>query len=174
MKLLLDAQRADDYPQVDGSNTSIPRQSFAQQMPLWKVIEGCVIRVAQSGDFVEKKLSFDLDLNSSSIIVDTHAFERLISNLLENAVRFSPSDGVINIACVRETRWFELVITDQGQGFPENELGEILPPVSEEPTLPVTSLGLFLCSRIVEAYGGGIMCANQLNSGAKVTIRIPM
>ena len=175
MKVLLETQRADEQSQSTEAKTITPHDTFAQQMPLWKVIEGCVIRVAQSSDFVEKQLVFQFDLNSSSIIVDTHAFERLISHLLENAARFSPLRGAITISCVREANHFELIIKDQGAGFQEQELKELSAPVSEESAdTNVTALGMFLCSRIVEAYGGQIICGNQINSGAMVTIRIPM
>jgi PAS domain S-box-containing protein len=174
MKVLLDAQRLDEYPHADGSIIVPARETFAQQMPLWKVIEGCVIRIAQSTDFVGKNLSFELDLNSSSIIVDTHAFDRLISHLLENATRFSPDNGVIGIACKRESHAFELIITDQGKGFSAKELEEVLTPVTEDSMSPITALGLFLCSRIVEAYGGEMLCSNVSPSGARTTVRIPM
>ena len=180
MKVLLDTQREDEQSRVvekipSTEKSSSPRETFAQKMPLWKVIEGCVIRISQASDFVEKQLAFELDLNSSSIIVDIHAFERLISHLLENAARFSPVHGVIGIACVREPERFELIIKDQGIGFQDKELEELSAPVAGESShTTVTALGMFLCSRIVESYGGEIVCGNQINSGAIVTIRIPM
>jgi PAS domain S-box-containing protein len=175
MKVLLETQRADEEPLVSEAKMITSHDTFAQQMPLWKVVEGCVIRVARSSDFVEKQLAFELDLNSSSIIVDTHAFQRLISHLLENAARFSPLHGVISIGCVRELDYFELIIKDQGAGFQDKQLQELSTPIPEESLdNTVTALGIFLCSRIVEAYGGEITCGNQINSGAVVTVRIPM
>jgi K+-sensing histidine kinase KdpD len=90
-----------------------------RQLPLWKIIEICAIDVSFSDDFVSKQLWFELDINSSSIIVDKEACEILLSPLLKNAARNSPRGGRISIGCSKAASSFEVSVSHEGQpGLP--------------------------------------------------------
>ena len=147
-----------------------------EQMPLWKVIEGCVLAVSRTTDFISQELSFDLDLNAASIIVDANAFKSLLGHLLENATNHSPEHGRIKISCTRAPRYFELSVSDEGPGLAPALLEHVFERSSTDgaSAAPQVGTGLIRCAEIAEQYGGNISCVNQIGSGAKFTIRIPM
>ncbi|HEY9682691.1 MAG TPA: PAS domain-containing sensor histidine kinase [Oculatellaceae cyanobacterium] len=150
--------------------------------PLWQVIERYVLAAANKESFIQRNLSFNLDLNASSIIVEREAFETLLKHLLDNAVKYSPTDGVISISCIRGNNYFELSVSDQGSGILPQHPEKLFEASAEswhetyfDPNDVIKSgEKLSRCNEIVEEYGGHLTCSNLPNAGAKFTVRIPM
>jgi K+-sensing histidine kinase KdpD len=151
-------------------------QDFSPTMPLWKVIENCAVEVSESQEFVDKQLTFDLDVNASSILVESVAFETLINQLLDNAARYSPKRGRVRISYKKDGDYSELSVSDEGPGMAAEMMDEIFTQFSRSTrkSSPRVGMGLYLCARVVEAYDGVITCANQKNGGLTVTARFPL
>ena len=122
---MLDTHQKDDAQVCSIEKAPLSSAWMQQRLPLWKVIEGCVLAVTQSDDFIAKNLTFDLDLNESSIIVDTYAFEKVLSHLLRNAAKHSPHLGRISISCTRTERLIELSVRDEGPGIAASAVDNI-------------------------------------------------
>jgi PAS domain S-box-containing protein len=150
--------------------------------PLWQIIERYVLVAANEECFVKRRLSFSLDLNASSVIVEKQAFEFLLQNLLDNAIRYSPEGGAISISCERSAHHFELNVSDKGPGILPQHNRKLFDALQEtmvgrnfSPNDVIkTGKDLSRCNAIVEEYGGHLTCSNLPNAGAKFTIRIPM
>ena len=109
---------------------------------------------------------------------------QVMRNLIDNAVTFSPSDGVIDLAVSRSGAWVEITVSDQGPGIPEGKLTAIFDRFySERPRTEKfgthSGLGLSISKQIIEAHGGDIRVENLCDQsgstiGARFVIRLPV
>jgi signal transduction histidine kinase len=103
---------------------------------------------------------------------------RLLTNLLDNAARYTPADGRITIAARREHDLVRITVTDTGAGIaPEHlvHLGERFYRADASRSRPEggTGLGLSICKSIVEAHGGTIAFQSIVGVGTMVTVLLP-
>lgn len=111
----------------------------------------------------------------AAVRANLNTLARVFENLVRNAVRFSPAEGVITLAGHRvEDRW-HLTITDQGQGVPESSLEAIFAPfvrLQSARNCGGFGLGLSIASRAVEHLGGE-MWAENAHPGLRVHLSLP-
>jgi two-component system sensor histidine kinase KdpD len=147
-------------------------------VPLSIVLEKCIAEGSALPVCWEKALAFECDLlSSSSISVDERAWELLFKNLLCNAMKASPMKGRIGVSCKASGNQFEVSIVDQGAGIASSEQDKLFVRFwqGRGPQLSVnTGMGLYLCSKIVSAYGGSIACRSKPGQGAKFTVTMPL
>lgn len=103
---------------------------------------------------------------------------RVFSNLLENAVRYTPADGSITVTAKGNGPDVEISVADTGIGVaPEHvqHLGERFYRVDPSRTRSGggAGLGLSICKGIVEAYGGRLHIASKLGNGTTVSVALP-
>jgi len=104
--------------------------------------------------------------------------ERAFDNLLRNAIRFSPENGVLRVGATVRERAVELWVEDQGPGVPEDELERIFAPFTQvDPARDHASggygIGLALVKRIVELHDGIVVASNQ-SQGLRVAMTLPI
>jgi two-component system sensor histidine kinase ChvG len=99
---------------------------------------------------------------------------RVITNLLDNAISFSPGNGIITISARRVGSEIEIVIDDDGPGIPADKLEDIFNrfysdrPQTDRTVGKNSGLGLSISREIVNAYGGQIWASNrELRPGAR-------
>ena len=103
--------------------------------------------------------------------------ERLIANLLDNALKHTPAHGSVNLQILHEGNQACLIVQDTGSGIPSAQLPKIFDQFfSRRPSEgnPSTGLGLGLCRWIAEAHQGRIEAASPPGQGAVFTIRLPL
>lgn len=117
-------------------------------------------------------LTVNIDGHPLQIIGDEHSLQRAVTNVLDNAVKWSPPGGTIRIhADGRQLR-----ITDQGPGIAEADLPHIFDRFFRGETArssPGTGLGLAIAAKAVHDHGGTIEAGNITGGGAQVTIQLP-
>ncbi|NEB75418.1 HAMP domain-containing histidine kinase, partial [Streptomyces sp. SID14478] len=104
------------------------------------------------------ELTIDAELAPWYVRAEPAALERAIVNLLDNAVKFSPDKGTIEVRLMRGT----LTVRDHGPGIPADELPYVFDRFWRSPTaraLPGSGLGLSIVARTVEANGGEVALA---------------
>ena len=110
--------------------------------------------------------------------------QRMLRNLLENAIRHSPSRGRVEVrarvlpARAREPLRLELCITDQGPGIPEEERDRVFEPFYRGPSEQASDrhgagLGLPIAREIARAHGGDVYVTSGPGPGAIVCVRLP-
>ncbi len=117
-------------------------------------------------------ITFDVDLDHTQCLGDAQNLERAITNLLDNAVKFSPPDGTVTVTLVGGV----ITIDDQGPGIAEDDLEHIFDRFYRSDrarNTPGTGLGLSIVAHTVDAHGGTVRAGNQPESGARFTLRIP-
>ncbi len=122
---------------------------------------------------VEMEMADDLPLAWA----DVKLFERVLQNLIDNAIRFTPQNGIIHVsACIEreETKWLRVSVSDTGPGVPLEVKDRIFQKFTtarhEESG---TGLGLAFCKMVVEAHGGQIWTENNAEQGAVFHFTLP-
>ncbi len=107
--------------------------------------------------------------NASAYMVQGHdaRLGRVITNLLDNAISFSPEHGVVTVRARRVGAAIEIVVDDDGPGVPTDKLEEIFNrfysdrPQTDRTVGKNSGLGLSISREIVNAYGGRIQASNR-------------
>ena len=112
------------------------------------------------------------------VVGDRARLRRMCDNLLDNALKFSPSDGVVAVAVSREEDTVVLVITDQGIGIPADEVVHVFERLyratnATDGRYPGTGLGLSIALATAEGHGGTATAGNRDEGGAVFTVRLP-
>ncbi|HEY2553282.1 MAG TPA: HAMP domain-containing sensor histidine kinase [Streptosporangiaceae bacterium] len=116
-------------------------------------------------------LAYELDCRPTLVRGDPDALERAISNLVDNALKWSPPDGRIRISAVGGT----VEVSDDGPGIPAEDLPYIFDRFyrsAKARALPGSGLGLAIVRRIAELHGGTVQ-AIPLQQGVKFRISVP-
>ena len=100
---------------------------------------------------------------------------QVLVNVLDNALKYSPPEGIIQISVRVQDNELAIEVADQGPGIPKEHLARIFTKffrVSEE--VSGTGLGLTISKGIVEAHGGRIWAENRPEGGAKIILTLPL
>jgi signal transduction histidine kinase len=112
---------------------------------------------------------------------DARRLARVLGNLLDNALKYSPNGGAIRVAVSRDDGppgVGVLTVQDQGVGIPEEDLGRIFERFQRGANvigeIAGTGVGLASARHIVESHGGTITAASRQRRGATFTVRLPL
>jgi two-component system, OmpR family, heavy metal sensor histidine kinase CusS len=113
---------------------------------------------------------------NGQIYADPDLFERVVGNLLENALRFTASHGLIRIAVSKHNSDFEVTVSDNGSGIAAEHLPRVFDRFYRAESSRGSDgagLGLALVKSIVELHGGSASIQSDLNQGTTVVLRFP-
>ena len=106
---------------------------------------------------------------------------RLLSNLLDNAIRFTPSGGAIEVRTGAAGETATLTVSDTGAGIAARDLDHVFdrffkadPARTHGSGIRSGGLGLSICRSIAESCGGTIGIASRVGEGTTVTVRLPL
>ncbi|HEX3802446.1 MAG TPA: HAMP domain-containing sensor histidine kinase [Solirubrobacteraceae bacterium] len=122
---------------------------------------------------VELKLTPDA---SYAVRLDRHGFERALANIIDNALRHTPSGGTVEVTCGADTDTAFVRVLDDGPGIPSGLLTTLPEPTMRAGTTRDgngAGLGLAIASRLLQNQGGTIDATNAPERGALVTLRLP-
>jgi two-component system OmpR family sensor kinase len=149
----------------------------AAELSLDELVKGLVADLLPEAERKGIDLGFELiepvAARGEPIMVTT-----LVRNLVDNAVRFTPSGGRVDIGVYREGGEAVLQIEDSGPGIPVGDIDRIFEPFfrGSRPTEDGTGLGLSIVKRIVDQLGGSIVLENISGptlTGLRATVRLP-
>src|SRR6266536_3884376 len=110
------------------------------------------------------------------IYADPDLFERAVGNLLDNALRFTPENGSIQIALSEHEANFEVAVSDNGSGIAPEHLPRVFDRFYRAESSRGSDgagLGLALVKSIVDLHGGSATIRSQVGHGTTVTLRFP-
>jgi signal transduction histidine kinase len=112
------------------------------------------------------------------IDVDTEKISRVLANLLDNALKFTPAGGSIELQASLEDDSVLITIRDTGPGIPEEYRETVFERFTQVPGIAGrrrgTGLGLAFAKLAVEAHGGRIWLENGLGEGSCFRLRLPL
>ncbi|MEZ4775919.1 MAG: two-component regulator propeller domain-containing protein [Bacteroidia bacterium] len=111
--------------------------------------------------------------------VDTDKLEKVVYNLLSNAFKFTPDNGVISLSVALQQEQIIIEVKDNGKGIEEKHIGEIFKRFYEvespvRPQLKSTGIGLAISRQLIELHKGEITVESKPGKGAKFTISLPL
>ena len=134
-------------------------------------------RLAQQTKIHKIKTSFAP--NFPPVYADPEKIQEVLTNLVENAVKFSPKGGTITIKGEVSQREVMVTVSDEGIGIPlrdpEYVFGRFY-RVEYGSAKPIkgTGLGLYICKTLIEAHGGRIWVESELGKGTRFTFSLPL
>jgi len=111
-----------------------------------------------------------------SVNADPDALERILANVVGNAVKYSPRGSEVRLQARRASAMVEVEVLDRGAGIPDDALARIFEPYYRAPDVGAvcgTGLGLAVVKALVEAHGGSIRIESTLHVGTRVTFSLP-
>lgn len=106
---------------------------------------------------------------------------QILENLVENAFKYGPTAGVVDISAAVDGAWLAVTIDDEGVGIPPPERPLVTEPFHRawnvrESRIPGTGLGLYICRRLVEAHGGRLRVEDRPDgrAGTRVAFTLPL
>ncbi len=126
----------------------------------------------------KKNISLNMDLHEHlpDIMGDEAQLERVLWNLVANAIKFTPSGGTISIGSRVDDGHVSISVNDTGMGIPEDALPQLFTEfrrLKGSETIEGTGLGLFIVKTIVEAHGGTVHAESKYGDGSKFIVRLP-
>lgn len=127
----------------------------------------------------ERKLQMKTENLSASIMVDKMLLERAIMNVVNNALDYSPRDGIIYINATVCGNYLQISVTDEGDGFSQDALLHarelfFMEDDSRSSKLHI-GMGLYITESIVGQHKGELILENAPETGgARVVVKIPM
>jgi two-component system sensor histidine kinase KdpD len=122
----------------------------------------------------------DHDVSEEPILFarfDLAQSQRALANLLENAIKYGPSDEPIELWIARVGDRVRLTVADRGPGIPETERALIFEPFyrskGARPDVGGAGLGLAIARRIAEAQGGSLTYAPRPGGGSEFRLELP-
>lgn len=121
-----------------------------------------------------KHTEITFDAEDVSLLADEDRMKQVMTNLLSNAMNFSPSSSVISVAVRREGPHAHVSVSDAGPGIPEDERRLVFGQFYSKGVKNGTGLGLAICKGIIEAHGGLIGVEGSDRGGSRFYFSVPI
>jgi signal transduction histidine kinase len=108
--------------------------------------------------------------------VDPIRLEQVITNLVDNAIKYSPAGGAVDVRVAARGAAIRFVVTDEGIGIPAEHRGKIFDrfhQAHQERRLGGMGLGLYISREIVELHGGTLVCEESSEAGTRMAVTVP-
>lgn len=108
--------------------------------------------------------------------VDPIRLEQVITNLVDNAIKYSPAGGAVSVRVAARGGSIRIAVTDEGIGIPPEHRGRIFDrfhQAHQERRLGGMGLGLYISREIVELHGGTLECEESSEAGTRMAVTVP-
>jgi two-component system sensor histidine kinase KdpD len=145
----------------------------------WQPIEGVIGAALDrlEDQFQSRKVEVRLPPDLPPVPIDGLLVEQVLINLLENAAKYTPSDGSIEISAIQDGDDLVVAIADRGPGIPNDLVDRVFEKFYRLPREGAgggAGLGLAICRGIVEAHGGRIWAESRDGGGAVFRFSLPI
>ena len=145
-----------------------PLPRHPETVELSEVVDNAVERVQRRGPGI----TFEVNTQPWAVLGDPQLLERAVTNLLDNAAKWSPPLGTVHVELVDGL----LSVADEGPGIREEDLPHVFERFyrsTEARTLPGSGLGLAIVQQTAERHGGQVHAGRAAAGGALFTMRLP-
>lgn len=140
--------------------------------------------ISQAVEFIQhsadaRKMTIDINAANVDVYCDEERIIRVLTNLLANAIKFSPDESkiIVSTSCIGKEILFE--VKDHGRGMPAEEQSKIFERYhqvnsADEAEKKGSGLGLTICKALIEAHKGTIGATSKEGEGSTFWFRIPI
>lgn len=147
-----------------------------EQVKLAPIVEDLLARAAQQA--AGHTLVADIPDNIPMIQADPVRVERILHNLVDNAIKYSPDGGEVKVSARRDGDHVIVNVQDHGVGIDAEDQPRLFEPFQRlEPTrrsMQGIGLGLVVCQRLAEAHGGKIWVESERGKGSTFSFTLPV
>ena len=149
----------------------------AADVDINEVLSDAIARASSANGLVEFKS--DLDPRLPIVTGDRDRLVQVVSNLVNNAVKYSPEGGMVTLSSRAEGGYALVTVADTGLGIPPDEIGHVFERFRRvrsgaASSIAGTGLGLTIVKQIVEMHGGKIWVESALGHGSAFHFTIPL
>lgn len=164
-----------DISRISGGKIELKKELITIRELVTSAVETSIPHI-ESG---QHKLNINIEDDSLSLYVDSNRIAQVISNLLNNAAKYTRPGGHIELLAFVEANEVVLSVEDNGIGIPAQELCNIFEMFNQvERNMGHAQgglgIGLTLVRQLVELHGGTIYASSTENVGSKFTVRLPL
>jgi two-component system, OmpR family, sensor histidine kinase MprB len=145
-----------------------PMAHVVEPVDLAEVIDRAVARVRRRAPGIV----FTVKADPWWVVGESSALERAVTNLLDNAAKWSPPEGVVTVRIADGV----LTVDDQGQGISDADLPHVFDRfyrAEESRSMPGSGLGLSIVRQVVERHSGSVTAGRCPSGGSRFTVRLP-
>ncbi len=162
-----------ELAKLDSTDAVPPREPFSLAELVQDVLQKFELRAREAG----VHLGARLDANLPFVHANIGLIERVLENLLDNALRYTPAGGSVNVALEPRERAVTVRLSDTGCGIAEQDLPHIFErfyrPQAQNAGNGGAGLGLAIARRILELHGSHIEAASQPRAGTTFSFELP-
>jgi PAS domain S-box-containing protein len=155
-------------------------RAFPVKVNLYETIEYIFAKAKQDFDVTGKPVKLLLEnilQHSDSTFLDPQHLLQVLTNLFSNALKFT-NDGSITLRCEQSVAYFKVSVIDTGIGIPIDKVDHIFEPFRQahegiSRSKGGIGLGLAICKKMVQMWGGEIKVASQPNKGSVFSFTVP-
>ncbi|WP_018752027.1 sensor histidine kinase [Paenibacillus sanguinis] len=141
-------------------------------------IRNCVLDIANSQQFSDYVFSFESNIDSLPLAIDTTLIQRALQNILINGIIHNPPETEIIVSVERQQKTFLIRIEDNGHGMDEETKRKLFETYyrgtpTDRPT-EGSGLGMSIAKKIIELHHGSIRVDSMLGEGSSIFIELPI
>ena len=145
-----------------------------ETVPLHELVEDGFQLGRTAGELRDVSLEFVVrDLEVPPVQVDPVHMGRVVWNLIDNAIKYSPKGGSVLVSVGVEKDSPYVSVSDTGAGIPPDRLARIFERYHETSGGEGSGLGLFIVKAVTEAHGGTLEVESEPGRGTRFTVRLP-
>jgi signal transduction histidine kinase len=135
--------------------------------------------MARAGMASTVEFKADFDPRLPIVVGDRDRLIQVVSNLVNNAIKYSPDGGTVTLSTRAEGGYALISVTDTGLGIPADEIGHVFERFRRvrsgaAQSIPGTGLGLTIVKQIVEMHGGKIWVESAVGHGSAFHFTVPL
>ncbi|MDH4202818.1 MAG: HAMP domain-containing histidine kinase [Phycisphaerae bacterium] len=147
----------------------VENEEFSVDEVMKNAVEAAKVRAEDKGI----RLESEIEGYSFKVVGDRLSVEEMITNLIYNAVKYTPAGGQVKVRALENSEHIIVSVKDTGIGIPSDELPRIFEEFYRASNARAcekdgTGLGLSIAKQIIESHGGQIRAESQLGEGTKV------
>jgi signal transduction histidine kinase len=143
---------------------------------LHSLVDQAVVRARAAAEHKRIELEFTDGSDLPLVEVDGVQLDRAVSNLIDNAIKYTPGSGRVLVSVERTPADFVITVSDTGRGIREEEVGDLFRQYgrgSQTDDVVGSGLGLFIVKAVAEAHGGSVELRSKPGQGTTATLHIP-
>ncbi|MEA3287746.1 MAG: HAMP domain-containing sensor histidine kinase [Candidatus Marinimicrobia bacterium] len=158
---------------------NMQEQKKFEKLDLSTLINELVTEAQPNAERKQQTLSLKATDHKFKYFGDMLALKKIFSNLISNAIRYTPENGEIKVKLKRMASYYQVAISDNGLGIPESEQINIFKefyrtPTARKQVTEGTGLGLAIVMRMVELHDGTISVKSKMDQGSKFIVELPI
>lgn len=165
-----------DMARIDQGKISLKKERLSLQKVLEFAVEASQVHIEEA----RHELILDIESEAIWMEADHARIAQIVSNLLNNAAKYTPPGGKIELSARVTEQWAEIEVADTGLGIPADKQAQIFDLFaqlrgSHGEAHDGLGIGLALVRQLVELHGGSILLKNSIpGEGSVFQVRLPM